>query len=124
MLHKEAMTSPRLITFMTSLIKDARRKVFLILDNLRAHHSKKVTRWLEAHRDLIEVFYLPAYAPELNPDEYLNHDLKQTIHSGTQAHTRADLHHKTESFMRRLVRRPHKVRSYFGHPSAAYAARG
>lgn len=124
MLYKEAMTSPQLITFMTRLTKDAERKVFLILDNLRTHHSKKVTQWLEDHRDTIEVFYLPAYAPELNPDEYLNNDLKQTIHYGVQAHTGKDLTHKTHSFMRRLIKRPHKVRSYFGHPSAAYAARG
>jgi transposase len=122
MLYREAMTSPRLITFMTRLTRDAGRKVLLILDNLRTHHSKKVTQWLDAHRDMIEVFYLPAYAPELNPDEYLNNDLKQSIHSGVQAHTGNDLTHKTHSFMRRLVKKPHKVKSYFRHPSAAYAA--
>ena len=37
--------------------------------------------WLEEHKERIEVFYLPAYSPELNPDEYLNNDLKQTIAS-------------------------------------------
>jgi len=70
------MTSDMLITFMKRLIKDAERKVYLILDNLKAHRSRKVTEWIESNREKIEVFYLPSYSPELNPDEYLNGDLK------------------------------------------------
>jgi len=61
------------------------------------------------------------YSPEVNPDEYLNGDLKTRVHSGTYAGTEADLRHKTQSFMRMLVRRPHRVRSYFHHPMVAYA---
>ena len=58
----------KLIEFLEALIKE-HRKIFLILDNLRAHHSKLVKAWLEERKDRIEVFYLPSYAPELNPDE-------------------------------------------------------
>ena len=65
-------------------MKDVKKKVYFILDNLRVHHSEKVTQWLEAHKGKIAVFYLPAYAPELNPDEYLNNNLKQRVHSGIQ----------------------------------------
>ena len=54
--------------------EDADRKVFLILDNLRVYHSYKSRDWLEEHTDQIEVFFLPSYSPELNPDEYLNCD--------------------------------------------------
>jgi transposase len=122
MMYKESMTSDRLITFMTRLIKDAARKVYLILDNLKVHHSKKVTEWLDARKEKIQVFYLPAYSPEYNPDEYLNGDLKGRVHSGMQARSEKDLKHKTESFMRMLVKRPHHVRKYFEHPSVAYAA--
>jgi transposase len=56
---------------MRRLTKDAGRKVFLILDNLKVHHSKVVKAWLEKHREKIEAFYLPSYSPELNPYEYL-----------------------------------------------------
>lgn len=56
---------------MQRLIKDAKRKVFLVLDNLRVHHSKAVQVWLEAHEEQIEVFFLPSYSPELNPDEFM-----------------------------------------------------
>lgn len=122
MIYRESMTSSRLIGFMARLIKDAGRKVYLILDNLKAHHSKAVAEWLEKKKDSIAVFYLPSYSPELNPDEYLNNDLKHRVHSGTQAKTAKDLKHKTESFMRTLVKRPHHVKKYFEHHAVVYAA--
>lgn len=76
------MNADILIDFMKRLIKDAKRKVFLILDNLRVHHAKVVKAWLAEHKDEIEVFYLPSYSPELNPDEYMNCDLKAGVHGG------------------------------------------
>lgn len=122
MLYRETMTAKVLIKFLARLIKDANRKVFLILDNLRVHHSKSVKAWLEEHKNQIELFFLPAYSPELNPDEYLNGDLKQRIRSGLLARTEKELTKKTRSFMKMLQRRPHHVRSYFNHPKIAYAA--
>ena len=82
MVYRDTMNAKTLIRFMRRLIKDVDRKVFLIVDNLRVHHSKLVHKWLEEHPEQIEVFYLPSYSPELNPDEYLNCDLKIGVHSG------------------------------------------
>ena len=121
MIYREAMTQAKLITFMSRLIRDAGRKVYLILDNLKVHHGRKVAEWLVKHEEEIAVFSLPSYSPELNPDEYLNGDLKTRVHSGTYAGTESDLKHKTQSFMRMLIKRPHHVRSYFHHPMVAYA---
>lgn len=122
MLYKENMTSQILIKFMSRLVKGSDRKVFLILDNLRVHHSKAVKAWLEEHEEEIAVFYLPSYSPELNPDEYLNGDLKQCIRSGLPARTEKALTKKTRSFMRKLQNRPKHVSNYFKHPKIAYAA--
>lgn len=122
MLYRETMTGKVLITFMSRLVKDTERKVFLILDNLRVHHGKKVAEWLEANRENIEVFFLPPYAPEYNPDEYLNSDLKQKIRSGIPARSQDDLSKKTRSFMKTLQKRSHHVKKYFKHPSVTYAA--
>ena len=72
MIYKEAMDAGLMIKFMKRLIKDTGRKVFLIVDNLKTHHSKVVRKWLQEHTEQIEVFSLPSYSPELNPDEYLN----------------------------------------------------
>lgn len=73
---KGTMNSDVLIDFFVRLLKDAKRKVIMILDNLRVHHCAPVKEWLEKHKAMIEVFYLPAYSPEFNPEEYLNCNLK------------------------------------------------
>jgi len=122
MIYQKTMTAKVLITFMSRLVKDTDRKVFLILDNLRVHHAKKVKEWLEVNNEKIVVFYLPAYTPELNPDEYLNGDLKCRIRSGLPARSQDDLEGKTRSFMKTLQKRPHHVKNYFKHPKVSYAA--
>ncbi len=76
MVYKETMNAKLFVKFVERLIKDAGRKVFLVLDNLRVHHGKLVEKWLESHRELVEIFYLPSYSPKLNPDVYLNCELK------------------------------------------------
>jgi transposase len=122
MLYRETMTSKVLIKFLSRLVKDSNSKIFLILDNLRVHHSKAVGRWLADNKEKIELFFLPPYSPESNPDEYLNSDLKQRIRSGLPARSENDLTKKTRSFMKTLQRRPQHVMKYFKHPMAAYAA--
>jgi transposase len=122
MLYQETMTSKVLLKFLSRLIMDVEKKVFLILDNHRVHHSKIVNKWLEAHREEIELFYLPPYAPEYNPDEYLNGDLKKRIRSGLPSRSQNDLTKKTRSFMKTLQRRPYHVKNYFRHPLIKYAA--
>lgn len=102
MLFDDSMTQQKLIDFMKRMIKDVRQKVYLILDNLRVHHGKLVQKWLAENKDRIEVFFLPPYSPELNPDEYLNHALKRSVHSGINPQTKKDILHKTHSFMRKL----------------------
>lgn len=73
---KQLLNAYVFIRFLGQLIKYRRHKVYLIVDNLRVHHAKPVKQWLEQHKTRIEVVYLPAYSPELNPDEYLNQTLK------------------------------------------------
>ena len=115
-------SSDTLIKFLKRLIKDADRKVVLILDNLKVHHSYIVRDWLEAHKEQIEVFFLPSYSPELNPDEYLNCDLKAGVHSGVPARTKDQLKGKALSHLRKLQKLPKRVKKYFTHPKIAYAS--
>ena len=122
MVYRDTMTAQTMIRFMRRLIKDVGRKVFLIVDNLRVHHSKLVREWLEEHREQIEVFYLPSYSPELNPDEYLNCDLKVGVHTGVPATSKSQLARKAIGHLRMLQKRPARVAKYFKHPKIAYAA--
>jgi len=59
MIYKGGMNAEIFIIFLRRLIKDNKRKVFLIVDNLRVHHAKKVQSWAERHQDEIELFFLP-----------------------------------------------------------------
>ena len=106
----------RLIEFIEALIKDATKKVFLILDNLRAHHSKTVKAWLAERIDRIEVHYLPSYAPELNPDERLNADMKHAIGAKVPVRTKPKLKAAAEDHMTMIGKSPNRVRAYFQDP--------
>ena len=109
-------------TRVARLVREAGRKVFLILDNLRVHHSNKVRDWLNKHTEHIEIFFLPAYSPELNPDEYLNCDLKALVHGGKPARNRNELESKVRGAMMKIQNRPKRVMSYFQHRKIQYAA--
>ena len=120
MIYQETMNQQRLIRFMERLIRTSQRKVFLILDNLQVHHGKLAAAWLEEHAEKIEVFFLPSYAPEYNPDEYLNHALKRSVHSGQLPFTVKDISRKIRSFMRNLRQYPSCVSNFFLHPRLSY----
>ena len=120
MIYQDTMNQQRLIRFMERLVRDSPRKMFLILDNLKVHHGKLVAAWLKKRKDKIEVFFLPPYAPEYNPDEYLNHALKISVHSGQLPYTAEDISHKVQSFMRKLQHRPSAVSNFFLSPALSY----
>ena len=117
-----ALNADILIDFMKRLVRDARRKVYLILDNLKVHHCKPVKAWLAEHVDEIEVFYLPSYSPELNPDEMANADLKQAVTKLAPARTKLQLVKATGRHLRSVQKQPERIRKYFDHEKLRYAA--
>ena len=117
-----AINADILIDFMGRLIKNSPKKIFLILDNLRVHHCKPVKAWLAKHIDQIEVFYLPSYSPELNPDEMANADIKQAVTSQAPARTKLQLVKATARHLRSVQKTPERVRKYFEHGPVRYAA--
>jgi transposase len=122
MTYRGALNAAVFLTFLTRLVAGTSRKVLLIVDRLQAHKTPAVEAWVEAHREQIEVFYLPAYAPELNPVEYLNNEMKGAVNEAGLPHDRPTLRSRLLGFMRRLVRVPEQVISYFLHPWTQYAA--
>jgi transposase len=122
MLYDGALNADRFIAFLRRLTKDAGRKVFLIVDNLKVHKAGKVQAWAESHRHEIELFYLPAYAPDHNPTEYLNNDLKQKLRQQPQPGSKEELTRRTRSVLRAIQRSPWRVRAYFKPEPVRYAA--
>jgi transposase len=115
MIYSGTMNSERLITFLEQLIKGKGQKTYLILDNLRVHHSKLVKEWLENRTNQIEIFYLPAYSPEKNPDEYLNCDLKYGLSDTPAPKTQEQLQENVENHMKMLQANNERVKKYFHH---------
>ena len=122
MIIDEAFTADKLIDFLEALIKDTDKKVFLIVDNLRVHHAKPVKAWLQDHKDQIEMFYLPSYSPELNPEERLNADLKQAIGRKVPVRTKAKLRAAANEHRVQLAQSPERVKRFFQDQPVKYAA--
>lgn len=117
-----ALNAKVLIGFMKRLVHGRKVRVFLILDNLRAHHSRAVKKWLKDNADKIEVFYLPSYSPELSPDELLNADLKQRVAKTAPPRTKLALTRTAIGALRSIQKQYDRVESYFQHKDVCYAA--
>lgn len=109
--------------FLQGLVKDAKgRKVYVIVDNLRVHHAKKIKRWLRIYNHLIEVHYLPSYSPDLNPDEYLNCDLKTELAKRPERRIKGKWAKTVTDTMEMLSNKPERVASYFKAQPIQYDA--
>ena len=122
MIYEGAIKAPIFLNFLQRLVREAARKLFVIVDNLPVHRAHRVTAWVQDHADQIELFYLPSYAPEHNPDEFLNNDLKQAMARRRTPRDKAALKSGLTSYMRSLQRCPAKVRAFFQAPTVRYAA--
>lgn len=122
MTYTQAMNAALFLEFLERLLRSTTGKVFLIVDRLRAHMTPAVQEWVAARRERIEVFYLPRYSPEVNPDEYLNNDLKGQVNKAGLPRDTEEERSRIQQFMRRLLHLPEHVMQYFCHPSVQYAA--
>ena len=122
MVFPQTFTAAVMIDFLKRLIRHAGRKVFLIVDGHPVHRSKKVKRWLEAHTAGIQLFYLPGYSPELNPDELLNQDVKSNALGRRRPQDRNELINTVRSYLRSTQKQPQIVKNYFKQEDVSYAA--
>lgn len=112
------------IDFLDRLVRSIPgRKIHLICDNHSAHHAKLVKAWVAKHAERIELHFLPAHSPELNPDEQLNQDVKRHMREIYPKPTdKQTLRAELARFLHRRQRQPRIVRAYFQEASVRYAA--
>jgi transposase len=115
-------TAPFFLTFLRRLVRQRKRKVFLIVDRHSVHRAAQTNRWLAQHEDRIRLFFLPAYSPELNPDELLNHDVKANAVGRKRAASLEDLVINLRGYLRSTQRQPAVVKRHFRKPPVQYAA--
>ena len=121
MTYARTMTAALFLIFRGRLLRSTTGKVFRIADRRRAHTTPEVTAWVAAHRDRIERFHLPTYAPELNATEYRNNDLKGQVNAAGLPDNKGALRSRMQQFMNKLRWLPQHVRNYPKHPCLLYA---
>lgn len=111
------------ISFLRRLLKQMEgRKVFVIVDGHPSHKAKKVTAFVTAHEELLRLYFLPPYSPELNPDELLNNDVKSNALGRRRPRTREELIADTRAHLRRRQKQPQIVANFFNEEHVRYAA--
>jgi len=96
--------------------------VLLIVDKHPVHLSTGVKRWLAPRADRLKVFFLTGYSPGLNPDEFLNQEVKSNALGRQRPATRDRMIEGVPSYLRSTQCRPVILRSYFPVASVRYAA--
>lgn len=122
MVFTHRFTAAVFIEFLARLLRSVDRKVFLIMDGHPVHRAKKVKRWLAERSDQIEVFTLPGYSPGLNPDEYLNQDVKSNAVGRRRPGDQHEMMDQVRTYLRSTQRQPEVVKGFFHADEVAYAA--
>lgn len=114
------MDAGKFIGFLRRLLHNTRGRVFLIVDRHPAHRAKKVRNYVESTDGKLRLFFLPAYSPELNPDELVWNHLKNHGIGKQLVVSRDHLRELVLHHLRRLSRMPDRVRAFFEHPDLRY----
>lgn len=122
MVFKKSFCANVFLKFIRRLLRQAKRKVFLIVDRHPVHRSKKLKTWLKQNEHRIRLFFLPGYSPELNPDEVLNQDVKSNAVGRRRARNQRELVANVRGYLRSRQRLPHIVQNYFNEEHVRYAA--
>lgn len=122
MVFKNRLNSEVFISFLKRLSRQVGRNFFLIVDGHPSHRSQKVKHFLAKNTDKLELFYLPGYSPELNPDELVNQDVKSNALGRRRPHTQFEMVADVRRYLRSRQRQPAMVRSYFKEQHVRYGA--
>ena len=122
MVFRERFTTPVFLRFLRRLRRHLRRQVYLIVDRHPVHQARSVARWVAGQGPALRLFFLPAYSPELNPDELLNQDAKSNAVGRQRPQDRQQLLDAVRGYLRSTQRRPDIVRRYFEEEHVRYAA--
>jgi transposase len=110
------------VGFLRRLCKQISRPISLIVDSHPVHRSAAVRIEVEGYRGKIQLFFLRGYSPELNPDEYLNNDVKSSAVGRQRPSTQHEMVKNVRGYLRSTQRRPDIVKNYVHVKPVRYAA--
>jgi transposase len=121
-IYTERLNATKFIELLTHFMRRRKSPVFLVLDGHPAHIAKSVARYVQSLKGRLELHFLPGYAPELNPDEFVWNHLKRQGVSKQPLLRNESLRHRVHADLNDIQSRPALVRSFFKAPSVAYTA--
>ena len=107
-------------TFLQAFLRGRRQPVFLVVDGHPAHRANLIAEFVQAQRGRLELHFLPGYAPDLNPDEFVWNHLRQKGVTKRPLHQNESLRDRVEADLATIKADPHLVRSFFAASSVAY----
>jgi len=109
------------IVFLKDLLKSRSRPVFLVVDGLPAHKAKSVAKYVQSTKGRLELHFLPPYAPDLNPDEFVWGHLKTNGTSKKPLRQNESLKQRVDDDLSNIKNNRALVRSFFKAESVSYA---
>lgn len=119
---EDNFTAETFVHFLGRLIKQTKQKVFLIVDNHKVHHAKRVLNYVNERKDKIELFYLPPYCPEMNPQELVNQDVKAHCNNFKTLRNIEHLTINVRYYLSKIQFDEFKIMSFFKKDEVKYAA--
>ena len=112
-LYEGTVRKEEVVSFLRHLRRHVRGKLLIVWDHLNQHRSLLVRDYIASQRGAIEVEYLPTYAPELNPVEYIWGYWKKHELPNLCARDLVELSSAGRAALRRMRRRPTLVQSFW-----------
>ena len=119
-IYTERLNGTGFIALLSRFMRRRAGKVFLVLDRHPAHIAKVVAHFVQRLKGRLEFHFLPGYAPELNPDEFVWNHLKRQGVSKTPLRRDESLRSRMHADLAAIKSRPALIRSFFNAPSVAY----
>jgi transposase len=120
--EKGGVNAAVFIEFLKRMMIGAKRPIFLIVDRGPAHIAEKTRAFVDSLNGRLQLFYLPPYSPDRNPDELVWKHLKADTVGRMAITDKTDFNAKVRASMRQLQNDPAKIRSFYQKPSLKYAA--
>lgn len=117
---KGSLNATRFEEFLRAFMKHRRRPVFLVLDGHPSHRSTRIKKLVQELEGRLELHFLPGYAPDLNPDEFVWQHLKTNGTRATPLHEDESIVTRVRRELARLQERPSLLRAFFRAPTVKY----
>ena len=119
---EENITGQHYLEFLKHLTEGREWPFIFIADRASFHHSKSVVEFVRQNRKKIRIYFLPAYSPDLNPDEHVWEEIKDKRLGRETVKTKSDLRRRLEVALNALKENTDRIKSFFLLPKTRYAS--